>query len=164
MNRWYQFPSPSIWTAMTRPMSNRMSVWSVTLISCQSGDAAASGNTELSTRQRNVQLCTNKISKTKKDHTYSASSKYGRMPVAGLEPAWISPHDFESCASANSATPAHLPGKENPARPVYHTIPLLFCQPENSVCSSVLRCLFHHHISIPVNCLFHPNFCSRYLI
>lgn len=28
------------------------------------------------------------------------------MPVAGLEPARIAPHDFESCASANSATPA----------------------------------------------------------
>ena len=28
------------------------------------------------------------------------------MPVAGLEPARITPHDFESCASANSATPA----------------------------------------------------------
>ena len=29
------------------------------------------------------------------------------MPVAGLEPARIAPHDFESCASANSATPAY---------------------------------------------------------
>ncbi len=29
-----------------------------------------------------------------------------KMPVAGLEPAWISPRDFESRASANSATPA----------------------------------------------------------
>ena len=31
------------------------------------------------------------------------------MPVAGLEPARIAPHDFESCASANSATSALLP-------------------------------------------------------
>lgn len=28
------------------------------------------------------------------------------MPVAGLEPARIAPHDFESCASASSAMAA----------------------------------------------------------
>lgn len=30
------------------------------------------------------------------------------VPVAGLEPAQIAPRDFESRASANSATPAYL--------------------------------------------------------
>ena len=30
------------------------------------------------------------------------------MPVAGLEPARIAPRDFESRASANSATPASV--------------------------------------------------------
>ena len=35
------------------------------------------------------------------------------MPVAGLEPARCYPHDFESCASANSATPAlHVATKD----------------------------------------------------
>ena len=35
------------------------------------------------------------------------------MPVAGLEPARGYPHDFESCASANSATPAlHVATKD----------------------------------------------------
>ena len=34
------------------------------------------------------------------------------MPVAGLEPARIAPHDFESCASANSATPAYMMPKQ----------------------------------------------------
>ncbi len=28
---------------------------------------------------------------------------FNMVPRAGVEPAWISPHDFESCASANSA-------------------------------------------------------------
>jgi hypothetical protein len=28
------------------------------------------------------------------------------IPVAGVEPALLAEHDFESCASANSATPA----------------------------------------------------------
>ena len=30
----------------------------------------------------------------------------GLVPVVGVEPTLLSEHDFESCASANSATPA----------------------------------------------------------
>ena len=29
------------------------------------------------------------------------------VPMTGVEPVWISPHDFESCAYANSATSAN---------------------------------------------------------
>ena len=49
-----------------------------------------------------------KSSTQHKKKLYLEISKYSVffMPVAGLEPARISPHDFESCASANSATPA----------------------------------------------------------
>ena len=30
------------------------------------------------------------------------------VPEEGIEPSWSDPHDFESCASTNFATPANL--------------------------------------------------------
>ncbi|EDL65162.1 hypothetical protein BSG1_05774 [Bacillus sp. SG-1] len=36
------------------------------------------------------------------------------VPVAGVEPALQKEHDFESCASANSATPASVDWRRQP--------------------------------------------------
>ena len=35
------------------------------------------------------------------------------IPVVGVEPTLLTEHDFESCASANSATPAYIKVKLN---------------------------------------------------
>jgi hypothetical protein len=38
------------------------------------------------------------------------------IPVVGVEPTLLKEHDFESCASANSATPANSNGGGNRIR------------------------------------------------
>ena len=38
------------------------------------------------------------------------------VPVVGVEPTLLTEHDFESCASANSATPANYYGGGNRIR------------------------------------------------
>ncbi len=36
------------------------------------------------------------------------------VPVVGVEPTLLTEHDFESCASANSATPAYYYWRQQP--------------------------------------------------
>lgn len=38
---------------------------------------------------------------------FIALASDGMIPVVGVEPTLLTEHDFESCASANSATPAN---------------------------------------------------------
>lgn len=67
-------------------------------------------------RQRDGSSVSNKkfINKTKKDfpfrETFLDSISNSSIPVVGVEPTLLTEHDFESCASANSATPAYYGG------------------------------------------------------
>ncbi len=56
------------------------------------------------------------------------------VPVVGLEPTWISPCDFESHASTNSATPA--PDKDELAE--YQ------CSQSRQKCKPALQQLIHN--------------------
>lgn len=56
----------------------------------------------------------NNIPPTKKPVFFSENGLFARVPAAGIEPALSEEHDFESCASTSSATPASFKDTNSP--------------------------------------------------